>query len=79
MQKQVSPAVAVIVIIIVLAILAGIWYMIYGRRGGGEASMPEGSMPSMEPGMMPGGAGEMPSTPPTGEPSAEPSTTGEGT
>ncbi|MFQ6132783.1 MAG: hypothetical protein ACE5R4_12145 [Armatimonadota bacterium] len=31
MRQQVSPAVVVIVIIVLIAVLAGIWYFVYGR------------------------------------------------
>ena len=40
-QKAVGPGVAVIVIVVILALLAGVWYMVYGRPHQRQARMAE--------------------------------------
>ncbi len=59
MKKQLSPAVVVIVIIVILVILAGVWYMTYGKKPakkGWQGPVPKAMPPGAGPPPGVGGA-----------------------
>jgi hypothetical protein len=71
MQKQVTPAMIVVALIVLVIIIGLLWYFTMGRKPAGGEEVPEG-MEGMDPAMMeegampapaPGGGGTVPAGP----------------